>query len=69
MLLDFNLTGLDYERFKTKARDFLRQYENKLRRNLPIAAVDLKELLTIVLKQASGDSSLVDGAKEDAYRM
>ena len=70
--LPIRVGGLDYERFKAKARNFLRQHENKLainklRRNLPITAADLKELEMILLEQASGDSSLVDRAKEDAH--
>ena len=70
--LPIRVGGLDYERFKAKTRDFLRQHENKLainklRRNLPITALDLAELEAILLEQAVGDSSLVERAKEDSH--
>ena len=69
--LPISVGGLNYEKFKAKARDFLRQHENKLainklKRNLPITSTDLEELEAILLEQASGDVSLIKRAKEDA---
>ena len=70
--LPISVGGLNYEKFKTKARDFLRQHENKLainklKRNLPITSTDLEELEAILLEQASGDAALIKRAKEDAH--
>ena len=63
--------GLDYERFKNKTRDFLREHEDriavqKLKRNLPITKTDLDELEKILLEQAVNDIELVNKAKEEA---
>jgi type I restriction enzyme, R subunit len=63
--------GIDYERFKLKTRDFLREHSDnlafvKLRKNLPITATDLAELERILLEQASGDKELVAKAREEA---
>jgi type I restriction enzyme R subunit len=60
--------GLDYERFKAKARDFLRAHEDrlavyKLRTNKPVTPSDLLELEKILLEQAAGDTDLVEQAK------
>ena len=68
--LPLNPVGLDYERFKNKTRDFLREHEDriavqKLRRNLPITATDLQELETILLEQAANDVSLVAQAQHE----
>lgn len=66
--LPIGTVGLDYERFKAKARDFLRVHEDrlavyKLRTNKPITATDLQELEKILLEQAAGDTELVAQAK------
>ncbi|NOT13768.1 MAG: DEAD/DEAH box helicase family protein [Methylococcaceae bacterium] len=63
--------GLDYERFKNKTRDFLREHEDriaiqKLRRNLPITQSDLDELEKILLEQAANNNDLVDKAREES---
>jgi type I restriction enzyme R subunit len=63
---------LDYEKFKAKTRDFLRQHDDKmalqkLRRNLPVTASDLQELEKILLEQASGNANLVEKAREEAH--
>lgn len=47
--------GIDYERFKLKTRDFLRDHSDnlafvKLRKNLPVTAMDLAELGTGVIR-------------------
>ena len=64
--------GLDYDKFKAKTRDFLKQHDDKLalqrlRRNMPITATDLRELEKILLEQASGNASFVDKAREEAH--
>ena len=64
--------GLDYENFKAKTRDFLKQHDDKLalqrlRRNMPITATDLLELEKILLEQASGNASFVDKAREEGH--
>ena len=66
--LNISTTGLDYERFKAKARDFLRTHEDrlavyKLRTNKPVTSADLLELEKILLEQAAGDTGLVEQAK------
>ena len=65
-------TGLDYDKFKAKTRAFLKEHDDKLalqrlRRNMPITATDLQELEKILLEQASGNSSYVDKAREEAH--
>jgi type I restriction enzyme R subunit len=67
--IDFISTGLDYEKFKLKSRDFLRLHEDKLavaklRTNKPITQTDLIELEKILLEQASGDKHLIEQAKQ-----
>jgi type I restriction enzyme R subunit len=69
--LPLKAVGLDYERFKNKTRDFLREHEDrlavqKLRRNLPITATDLDELEKILLEQAANNNELVEQAKQEA---
>lgn len=64
--------GLDYDKFKAKTRDFLKQHDDKLalqrlRRNMPITATDLQELEKILLEQASGNASFVDKAREESH--
>ncbi len=68
--LPFSATAIDYERFKNKTRDFLREHSNnlaynKLRKNLPITKTDLDELERILLEQANGNEELVAQAKEE----
>lgn len=63
--------GINYERFKLKTRDFLRDHSDnlafvKLRKNLPVTATDLAELERILLEQASGDKELVAKARDEA---
>ncbi|BEI40641.1 DEAD/DEAH box helicase family protein [Polynucleobacter sp. HIN9] len=64
--------GLDYEKFKSKTRAFLKQHNDrlalqKLRRNLPVTTSDLQELEKILLEQASGNASYVDMAREEGH--
>jgi type I restriction enzyme, R subunit len=65
--IDFVSSGLDYEKFKLKSRDFLRLHEDKLavaklRTNKPITTTDLQELEIILLEQAGGDNHLIEQA-------
>jgi type I restriction enzyme R subunit len=65
-------TGLDYEKFKAKTRDFLKQHDDKLalqklRRNMPVTATDLQELEKILLEQASGNAVFVEQAREECH--
>jgi type I restriction enzyme R subunit len=67
----FGSAGLDYERFKEKARLFLKAHENhlaiqRLRRNKPITANDLAELEAMLLSESGGKQDLVDRAKAEA---
>ena len=69
--LKMNNTALDYEKFKAKARDFLRMHDDKiavfkLRTNKAITAADLVELEKILLEQAAGDANLIEQAKANA---
>jgi len=71
--VDLNIVtvGMDYERFKAKARDFLRTQQDrlavyKLRTNRPITSADLQELEKILLEQAAGDEQLITQAKSAA---
>ena len=73
---DINLslvpTGLDYDKFKAKTRDFLKQHKEKmavqkLHRNMAITEIDLQELEKILLEQASGNAVLVDRARDEAH--
>ncbi len=70
VVLPFTATAIDFDRFKAKTRDFLRQHSNnlaynKLRKNLPITKTDLDELERILLEQANGDEGLITQAKEE----
>ena len=69
--LPIKIGGLDFDRFKAKARQFLVDHEsklciNKLRKNLPITNTDIAELEAILLEQALGDNNLVEQAKKDS---
>jgi type I restriction enzyme R subunit len=64
-------TGLDYERFKEKARQFIKQHEShmaiqRLRRNMPITGSDLAELEAMLLSEAGGDKDLIARAKQES---
>ena len=70
--IDLNLhkTGfLDFEKFKTKAREYLKSHDNKisinkLRNNKPITKMDIEELEKILLNLAENNTGLVEKAKE-----
>lgn len=60
--------GMDFERFKAKARHFLKAHEDhlsihKLKRNQPLTATDLAELERMLI-EAGGEASHVSKAKE-----
>ena len=61
-------TGIDYERFKAKARQFLKDHADhvslhKLRRNQPLTKTDLTDLEKMLLKV--GSSEFVERAKQE----
>ena len=68
--LNLNKTGfLDFEKFKVKARDYLKYHDNKisinkLKNNKPITKTDINELEKILLGLAENDNGLVEKAKE-----
>lgn len=69
--LPFGASGIDFERFKTKTRDYLRAHNDhlayvKLRKNLPVTQSDLDELEKILLQQADGNAELIEKAKGEA---
>jgi type I restriction enzyme R subunit len=68
--LKIDAAGMDYDRFKEKARQFLKAHEShmaiqRLRRNKPITASDLAELEVMLLSEAGGNHGLVEKAKTD----
>lgn len=61
--------GMDFERFKTKARHYLKAHESrvavhKLRLNQPLTPTDLSELERILQEAAGGDATLVARARQ-----
>jgi type I restriction enzyme R subunit len=65
----FGDPSLDFERFRAKARDFLRQHEShpsigKLRQNVPLTAHDLAELERLLLQAGIGSAADLAHAKE-----
>lgn len=61
----------DFERFKLKARAFLRQHANhvalhKLRKNLPLTAIDLKELERMLMDGAIGTNGDIQRATQES---
>ncbi|MFH0796966.1 MAG: DEAD/DEAH box helicase family protein [Candidatus Omnitrophota bacterium] len=63
--------GADFERFRAKARQFLREHENhltihKLRWNKPLTATDLEELERIMLQAGVGTSVDLNRAKQES---
>lgn len=68
--MPISAAGIDYERFKTKTIDFLRQHKDhialaKLRKNLPITTTDLAELENMLIGQAGGKAEYVDQLKAE----
>jgi type I restriction enzyme R subunit len=63
--------GADFERFRAKARQFLRQHENhltihKLRWNMPLTPVDLGELERMLVEAGVGTSADLSRAKQES---
>jgi len=61
-------SGLNYERFKEKARQFLKAHEDhlalqRLKRNQPLTSADLVELERMLI-EAGGTKDVIDRAKE-----
>ena len=64
-------SGIDYERFKSKTTEYLKQHKDhiafaKLRKNLAITSADLAELERIMLEQAGGNAALVQQLKQES---
>ena len=64
-------TGMNFERFREKARQFLRAHEShlalqRLRRNQPLTPSDLDELERMLL-EAGGTKEVIDRAKEESH--
>jgi len=62
--------GMNYERFCAKVQQFVREHENhlsiqKLRRNVPLTAMDLEELEHLLLQAGVGTQSHLDRAKQE----
>tara|TARA_R110000868_G_scaffold28284_3_gene106387 strand:- start:297 stop:3731 length:3435 start_codon:yes stop_codon:yes gene_type:complete len=59
--------SVDFNRFKRKARSFLRQHEDnltlqKLRRGLPLTQTDIEQLSELLLSAGIGDRAQIDNA-------
>lgn len=64
-------TGMDYERFRSKAQQFVKAHDNhltiqKLRRNVPLTATDLEELERILLEAGIGSHAQIERAKQES---
>jgi type I restriction enzyme, R subunit len=71
VLLPYGARSGDYERFRAKARAFLRAHEDrlalhKLRRNQPLTASDLTELERMLAESGAGSPDDVERAKKEA---
>jgi type I restriction enzyme R subunit len=63
-------TGMNYERFREKARQFLKAHEShlalqRLRRNQPLTSSDLDELERMLV-EAGGTKEVIDRAKKES---
>jgi type I restriction enzyme R subunit len=63
--------GVEFDKFKAKARQFLRAHEDhiaihKLRHNLPLTATDLAELEKMLVEAGVGSAADVQRAKEES---
>ena len=66
--------GSDFERFRAKARQFLKTYEDhgaihKLRFNEPLTAADIQELERMLVEAGAGTSDDINRAKEENYKL
>jgi type I restriction enzyme, R subunit len=65
------VSATDFERFRAKARDFLRRHENhitvhKLRTNQPLTDSDLHELERMIAESGIGTSEDIERAKKES---
>jgi type I restriction enzyme R subunit len=66
--------GADFERFRAKARQFLKANENhpaiyKLRWNDPLTPADIQELEKLLLAAGAGTADDINRAKDENYRL
>jgi type I restriction enzyme R subunit len=66
--------GADFEKFRAKARQFLRANENhatiqKLRFNEPLTRTDIQELEKMLLDAGTGTTEDLNRAKQESYRL
>jgi type I restriction enzyme, R subunit len=66
--------GADFERFRAKARQFLKAHEThpaivKLRFNEPLAPSDVQELEKMLLEARAGTPDDINRAKDENYRL
>ena len=66
--------GADFERFRAKARQFLKTHENhpaiyKLRWNDPLTPADIQELEKMFLAAGAGTADDINRAKDENYRL
>jgi type I restriction enzyme R subunit len=66
--------GTDFERFRAKARQFLKAHENhsaihRLRFNEPLTAADIQDLERMLVEAGAGTSDDINRAKEENYRL
>jgi type I restriction enzyme, R subunit len=66
--------GTDFERFRAKARQFLKVHEDhgaihKLRFNEPLTAPDIHELEKMLVEAGAGTSDDINRAKEENFRL
>ena len=64
-------TGMDYERFRAKVAQFIKDHDNhlsirKLRRNVPLTPTDLEELEHILLEAGIGTHAHIERAKQES---
>ena len=72
-LPDFGV-GADFEKFRAKARQFLRANENhatiqKLRFNEPMTRTDIQELEKMLLDAGAGTTEDLNRAKQESFRL
>jgi len=65
-------TGADFERFRAKARQFLREHENhltihRLRWNKPLTATDLDQLERMLIEAGVGTTEDLSRAKQESH--
>ena len=66
--------GADFEKFRTKARQFLRTHEDhgaihKLRFNEPLTAADLRDLERMLLDAGAGTPDDISRARDESYKL